>query len=225
MNRMPYSKTNTPIESTDSNLTRVLIEEFTGFRCINCPRGARLAHSLAEHYSGRVTIVSIHAGGFASPDEAPYLYDFRTAVGKELNSYFKVNSYPCGMINRMPYNSNKVMSSDFWSQAVQDLFGTYNLAPVKINIAPQFNASTSTIDVKVELEYFEAAPNTHKISVWITEDNIKYWQKDEKANPPDVEDYIHNGVLRYSFNGTWGDLVSSLEVATKLNTKVFYSLP
>ncbi len=172
-------------------------------------------------------IVSIHAGGFASPDEAPYLYDFRTNIGKELNSYFKVNSYPCGMINRMSFNSNKIISADFWSQAIQELFSTYKSAPVKIELVPQFNANTSEITLKANLEYIQPSSNTQRLSVWITEDNIKYWQKDEKANPPDVKDYIHNGVLRYSFNGTWGDLVSSIEqpIGSKINKEYFYTLP
>ena len=45
--------------NTDRN---VLIEDFTGHKCIYCPAAAELAHQLHEANPNRVFVASIHAG-------------------------------------------------------------------------------------------------------------------------------------------------------------------
>ena len=36
---------------------RVLLEEFTGFRCVNCPSAATIAHELIEMYVDHIVVV------------------------------------------------------------------------------------------------------------------------------------------------------------------------
>ena len=224
----PYEKNSSSEPSIDSssNLTKILLEEYTGFKCNNCPKGARIAHSLMDAYSDRSILVSIHSGYFAKPDKSGnFTYDFRTDVGEELCSINNVSSFPCGTISRTPFNNEKIINGANWASAVQTFFETYKTAPVDIKITP--NLSESQIDVTINLTYSQAASSQNYLSVWITEDGIKYWQIDKEATPPEVEDYIHNCVLRYSFNGTWGDLLSPVDIAmgTKIEKKYSYSLP
>ena len=59
---------------------KVLVEEFTGVRCVNCPAGASELENLKGIYGERLVIVSIHAGDF-SPPFTDSRFDFRTAEG------------------------------------------------------------------------------------------------------------------------------------------------
>ena len=47
---------------------KVLIEDFTGFRCGNCPSAAETADNLYKAYKGKIIVIGIHSGPtFASP--------------------------------------------------------------------------------------------------------------------------------------------------------------
>ena len=67
----------------------VLLEEFTGQMCPNCPEGAREAHRLQENNPGMV-IVSIHAGGFAAG--TPYVTAAGNAYWETADSTISVRS-------------------------------------------------------------------------------------------------------------------------------------
>ena len=46
----------------------VLIEEFTGRKCINCPIGHIEAKAIEEAYPGRVWSINLHGGYYSSLD-------------------------------------------------------------------------------------------------------------------------------------------------------------
>ncbi len=43
----------------------ILVEEFTGIDCVNCPIGAQKLKELSTQNPGKIVIVGIHAGYFA----------------------------------------------------------------------------------------------------------------------------------------------------------------
>ena len=47
----------------------VLLEEFTGQNCSNCPTAHRTIEALQEQYGASLVSVSIHAGSFAYDEE------------------------------------------------------------------------------------------------------------------------------------------------------------
>ncbi len=76
------AKTDTLVSKTPQNRA-VLLEEYTGVKCSNCPDGHRIANNLAEKYPNRFYAVNIHTSSYAepySPDEP----DFRTPYGEDL---------------------------------------------------------------------------------------------------------------------------------------------
>lgn len=223
----PYEK-KTIIKPEDTLSTaKVLLEEFTGHKCVNCPEGAALAHQIEALYPNKFYIVSIHAGDFARPSKTgdKYLYDFRTTVGEELNGSYNVTSYPTGMVNRANYEGNTVLNTSAWSNAVSKIFNDNKKPEVSIKITAQYSAATRKIETQVNLEYLTAQTTTNKLSVWILEDSIVNWQK-SKDTPYDIQNYVHNNVLRYSFNSTWGDVVSETAIPTgfKFDRKYSYNL-
>ena len=63
-----------------------LLEDYTGIHCVNCPDGHVIMASIAAANPGLVSLVGIHAGGFAVPSGTEP--DFRTAEGNALNSFY-----------------------------------------------------------------------------------------------------------------------------------------
>ena len=56
---------------------KVLIEEFTGVRCVNCPAGSAEIQNLLSVYGEQLIAISIHAGFYANPyPENQYPYDY-----------------------------------------------------------------------------------------------------------------------------------------------------
>lgn len=78
----------------------VLIEEFTGVRCVNCPAGSEAIEDLLEIHGENLIVVSIHAGFFSPPyDESKF--DFRTPEGNQLINFIgSPIGYPSAAINR-----------------------------------------------------------------------------------------------------------------------------
>ena len=62
---------------------KVLVEEFTGVRCVNCPAGASELDNLRGIYGDRLVVVSIHTGDFSTP-YSDSKFDFRTPEGTAL---------------------------------------------------------------------------------------------------------------------------------------------
>ena len=108
-NEWPTFTANT---NTDRN---VLIEDFTGHKCIFCPAAADLAHQLQEANPGRVHVASIHAGvdgigDFQSVD-AEYTLDFTNPDGLFIGTWFGTNDggfvgNPRGPISRVSNGGN-----------------------------------------------------------------------------------------------------------------------
>src|ERR1700722_3739363 len=67
---------------TDSTTARtVLVEDYSGHHCGNCPSAAVELDTLISDYGQKIVPVNIQAGGFATYLNAPYTTDFTTSVG------------------------------------------------------------------------------------------------------------------------------------------------
>ena len=201
----PYRE-GTHIDTTDTVSQKILLEDFTGFRCNNCPAAHELAHDLQDIYGNRLVILSVHAGFYAEPN-AQYTYDFRTAAGTEINDYFNVQAYPSGMINRTAYNNKTVLGSAYWGAAINSL--KENTPKAKIELTPSYNGTSHSISVDVKIKYLSQSSANHYLVVQISEDSIVQIQLDKRKTPELIQNYVHNNVLRGSITSTWGDQVSS----------------
>ena len=91
-----------PIDTTNNVYVKnILIEDFTGHTCKNCPDAARELDAIHDVYGSQIIGLAIHAGQtFArpypidpsgNPDEK-FIYDFRTSWGEELDGFFQVSA-------------------------------------------------------------------------------------------------------------------------------------
>ncbi|NSW44837.1 MAG: Omp28 family outer membrane lipoprotein [Bacteroidales bacterium] len=202
----PYKETHNTGTDTTTYVQKVLIEDFTGHRCGNCPRAHEKLHQLIVLYGNKIIGIALHSGFFATPLPPSYPADFRTNEAEELATTFGVTQWPIGMVNRTAYNGSVLLSHDAWSEAVANLI---NQTP-KVHIAIQANYqnASSKVDASISIKLLQNIDVPLKLCVYLTEDSIISAQTDYDVNPNLIPDYVHMHVFRASFNGTWGNELS-----------------
>lgn len=193
---------------TDSTTKVVLLEEYTGFRCGNCPAAGEIAHQIKEKYPNNVILLAIHAGSLAMPTPT-HKYDFRSKVMNELEAYFNIGwglGTPNGLVDRTPYNGNLVLPSASWEAAVIDRMK--QKAPVKVNLEPSYDETSRMISCKTKLTFLDKGYSSYHLALYVVEDSIVQYQTDYRKNPIDVYDYVHNSIIRDALTSTWGEQIS-----------------
>jgi len=184
----------------------VLIEEFTGQRCPNCPEMAESIKDLVSTYKDQVVVVAIHAGFFAMPIGGDFSADYRTPAGNTLNDFFGIADvgYPKALVNRTAYGTPGLRLDP--DEVAGRLAPLIEEDPViGIEITPVYTASNRTATIDVEVNIFDAMQRRLMLSVMITEDSIVSPQQDKTEI---IYDYVHRHMLRTAVNGAWGDELS-----------------
>ena len=170
---------------------KVLIEDFTGHLCPNCPNAARELEAISDIYPGQIIGVAMHVTtSFARPytaDAPNFQYDFRTKWGKEIDESFGISptGLPRGMVNRIGFPENHRLGKDEWASNVAN--------ELKKEIEFKISISSDSTSISVTSEAQKNINGEYSLVVCLTESDIINWQKDGQNN---VEDYIHKHVLR-----------------------------
>lgn len=197
----------------------ILIEDFTGQRCINCPTGTEIINGIVDTYGeDNVIAVGIHSGplGFAGNSKTVGLM---TDTGNEYYTRWdKENKMgqPWVIFNRKTSPDSHYNN---WAAMVGTIISEKANLSVKIDNA--YDAATRTLTTTVGADGVNGTVNG-KLQVWIVEDGVPALQMmpDGSAN----KEYIHNHVFRAAVNGTWGEDVTVKEGET--TTKQYqYKLP
>lgn len=192
---------------------KVLLEEFTGHQCPNCPEGAATAAALREFFGDQLIIISIHAGFFARTTAPDFLTDYRTAAGNELNAYFGISSYPAGMVNRKEISGSPILNPGAWGGVISEILEEDPQADIKISLV--YQASNRRLEVTLETTLLESLLCPLYLSAFLVEDSLISPQKTNDSQYPDgiIRDYVHRHVLRTCINGTWGETLISGQMA------------
>ncbi len=202
-------------EDNSPAVKKVLVEEYTGHNCGNCPEGGIMINdSMRTKYGDKLVVISVHAGDYANicpgmttcPPGAPsgsFASDFKTAVGTEWNNFFGVSFYPAGMVDRMDYAAGEHLKpKSKWDQDTQERM---NLpAKARIRIQNEFTDSSLSLRSCIEVKFMEAMSGDYKLSVVLTEDSVIDWQVWYGHNPELVSDYVHHHMLRTALNTAYG---------------------
>ena len=184
-----------PIDTnSNSYVKKVLIEDFTGQKCPNCPSAANEIEAIQNIYGDQVVAIAIHASAFFarpstdSTDLATnrYQYDFRTSWGDNWHNFYEINGeLPKGMVNRTGYSNNHKLFFEEWANAVT------NELSKEVNFGIIINSNSSTVNITTEI--LNNLSGSYSLVVCLTENGIINWQKYITEN---IEDYEHNHVLR-----------------------------
>jgi thiol-disulfide isomerase/thioredoxin len=200
-------------------IRKILVEDYTGQTCGNCPEAAEILHKIKEDYCEHIIPLAVHVGFFAVPDPAHgFPADYRTEAGNELGEFFENdNALPNGLVNRAEFNEKIVLNRDEWRSAVDVLFSL--LPDLTIEIESSYDENTNEISVKIISEIRTIIPEDVNLAVYLAENNIISPQKDYSADPSYIENYVHNHMLRKAVNGAFGEKIASSLAAGDIITK------
>lgn len=224
----------------------VLIEDYTGQYCGNCPRAAHMADSMRQKYPGRVLVTEVHVTDyFAAPRLPHFPLDFRVPdyaqplpnalVSSAIGQAFDLDNrgLPQGAVNRSPFtaaNNDPVATFSLWPAVVASQLA---LAPtVELRATPLYNRTTRLLRLKTSTKYLTSrAGRNMRLGVIVTEDSLMGAQKDYSlnrvSNPEQItEHYEHHNVMRAALAGTFGTLqVAGPTASQQFSDYLGYKLP
>jgi hypothetical protein len=198
--------------STQAQVTRkVLMEEYTGTWCPNCPDGHDTIKKLLLDHPGRLVVVGMH-------NNDAYTIPYETAM----ETAMQVTGFPRATIDRdsFPTANYFAMSRWFWTDAVADRLNV--TSPVEIKLTPSLNGSTRLLTVKVDYTFKAAVNEETRLTCVLLEDSILAAQSGATGT------YVHKDVSRALLSAdNWGDannptMVSANQSFSKTYT---YTLP
>ena len=192
----------------------VLIEDFTGQKCINCP----LAHKTIENLHGvygsdRVIAVALHGG----PQAVEGKKGLANEESKAYNNRLNIPAWPMGQIDRQ----GGLVDFEKWLAGVA---GRIDL-PAKVDIALQkvaYDADARKISFEAQVKGLETL-ESHIIA-----------PQDMPSGKPELfpdfpnggrdKEYVHNHVFRATVNGMNGEALH-LDKEEAVTKAYVYTLP
>lgn len=205
-----------------THIRRVLIEDYTGHTCGNCPKAAAELKYCDSVYSGQIIPLAIHVGYFAEPcpphalpagaPAGSFSNDYTCLTGNEYDNVFMSSAagLPQGIINRKNFNittgSHLVnYASHGWTNFVGTFISTPPVADLQI--VTDFNFSSNAVCTSVKSTFLSNLTGNYNLVVLLTQDSIISWQVDYRYVPNVIPAYTHKHMLRDAINSTWGDTI------------------
>lgn len=221
-------KTNSAVVNT----RKVMVEDYTGHQCGNCPNAAIALKNIETANPNKVVGIAVHAGFFAKVN-ALYPEDFTTAIGNDWNSSskgFGIISNPCGLVNRIGYpNGTHIKTFATWAGIVSTELAKSQIA--KIDFKTAYFPESRTINTDANVTFLQAYSNPVNITIVLTEDSIIAPQKIYDINgvpyvgpdPNEVDrnpDYEFEHVLRMGVtSSSLGDPLTTAAVSANFSTR------
>lgn len=184
---------------TTKNIRKIVIEDFTGQSCQNCPKATVVAKNIKAANPDKVIVVAIHNSGFFSePDPPKYPADFRTETGKALKELHQPPSFPNGMINRIPVGGSTIIGYLTWENRAQTLLADQSFSNpyFQVKIEQIYNTKNKGLRIRPTIKTLRQATGEIHIGAYILEGKIISPQLDGLNY---VANYKHEQLLRVGF--------------------------
>jgi hypothetical protein len=180
------------VPATDPH--NVLVEEFTGQSCSNCPSAHDLLDAIADSNAGRVNVIGLYITDFGQTTPPPgSTHDFRSdtasVIGK--NIYGGVGSLPSGGVDRTPVTGQLLLDRGVWGGIIHNQLNIADSVNLKMESA--FDDASSTAKIKATVVYTQPVYTKQNLTVMIVEDSMV----DKQERPAAVDDnYTFTNVFR-----------------------------
>lgn len=196
-----------PVFSANTNVNRnILLEDYTGHKCVYCPAAADIAEAIETANPGRVFVASIHTspggtGPFQETD-ASYPYDFTNpqgiAYGVTFQSGYGFDANPKGTIARKVFNGTMFQGANNWQNATQQAL-TENSLKTNLQAVVNYFPSTRGVFLHAEVDTMDVASSDVAIVVYLIEESFVSKQKFPAGEVQN--DYVHHNVHRGNIDG------------------------
>ena len=182
----------------------VLIKDFTGARCVNCPAAAEHAHNLQHQLDeDHIFIMSVHAGFLAQPMGS--FPDFLTDEGTEW--YNNHDSNPLFTVDHVALTEGNTLNETQIDAPVAAAL--LEEQSFEIRLTPLYDEACRQLYVTVNAYALDDLDGQFYITACLVEDHIVGWQ----TTPSGVDkEYDFRNVFRGTLNGAYGDAFEDAQV-------------
>lgn len=193
----------TPIEfpelNPDTVFRKILLEEYTGHRCTNCPNAHDRVAQLLEAYGDTLIPIGIHAGSLAATN-AEYPYDFTNPISIQLYNDFSIPFVPIAIVNRIKFSQNSWGSPlASWQNHINMVDRTKKYAAIQL--INEFNVQQRELTAHAKVTILDQITDRVQLCLVIIENDIV---KPQLRDGIRIPEYNHKHVLRGSLNGNYG---------------------
>ena len=206
----------TPVDTAGADTTggvvpirrAVLVEEFSGQLCVNCPAASEALEAMQEANGGpeRIVVVSIHAGVGnmlainQAMGQALRVEGLATDFGEQLYSHYGLSSEPNAVIDRR----SGVVSQPQWLTTIINSLSRD--VSVGLSLRTDYDSESRQLTVDVLGRTSGQGAYYGNVHVWLTEDSIVTMQRLSGGG----YDYSHvfNSIFRASATPMAGEQVS-----------------
>ena len=180
----------------------VLIKDFTGVRCNNCPEAAETVHEL-QHQLGedRIFIMSVHAGALATPTGK--FPDFTTEEGTIW--YNDHSSNPLFSVDHVSLTDGNTFYVGQVDAPLSDALAEAQLFDITISDA--YDEASRRLNVENTFNALGDCDGKYYATVCLLEDSIVGRQAMQGVGIDTA--YVFRNVFRGTLNGVSGELVSN----------------
>jgi len=187
-----------PVSVDSTERTHVLIE-FTGFRCVNCPKASAAAEALKQTYGERLIVVAMHPASNPFTQGAAQ-YDYTCPQADVYYRYMggsATTPFPTGNINITDSEDRYLSDYPEWATLLAQQM---NL-PTSVHLSLQAQRDSNTITVTTTASADQ--PHDYHLVTWLVEDSVQGAQ----ALPDGSVDrqYYHRHMLRTAAGDAWGE--------------------
>ena len=210
--------------STEVSNRNIIIEEFTGRNCPNCPNGHVVSSGITKDNPNRAWSMAIHSGYF-TPQSYP---NFQTNISATfMDPYDDVAgglALPAALINRM---TTEAMPRSQWAAAADEVLN--QVAECNVDGHVVINPLTRTATITAEVYYTANSANTSNyLTIVMLQDSIIGQQAYAETNPAQYmggDQYCHMHVLRDVVTADWGDEIAPTVQGTLITKTYEYKIP
>lgn len=202
----------------------ILIEEFTGASCTNCPAGHDVVNSIISGNPGRIVALAYHtynAGNIFKPvnktNGEKSAFDFRDSAATLISSsiFGGLTSIPTAGIDRIPVGSTLQIGRNQWSSTVSSRLSV--TAPANMYIKSTYNSSSNVVNLNVKVAYTSTVSKKNALTIGVIENNIVDAQ--EFADHVDMN-YVHKHIFRKCLTQYYGKAILD-SLSTKQPGRVY----
>jgi hypothetical protein len=230
-----------------NTLRNVLIEDFTGHQCVNCPAQTAFMESLISTNPTRIFGVAIHAGptglGGYQQTSTAFPTVFYNDQGLEIGDFFgsmpgtTFYGNPGFAVNRTINNSQYISTAGGITQPTNNVLAS----SLKVNLqaATNYYPSTRGLFLHVEVDKIDQSLTSDLgLVVYVIEDSLVARQIVQTADDPDGtpgdpnlnnkdgihETYVHHDIMRGCIDGmAFGKTLTSAYLGSNNKYYVNYS--
>lgn len=182
----------------------ILIEEYTGQKCVNCIAGHSMMERIRNDFHKNASFVSIHAGSMAVAEAVGGLM---TPDGDVYASKYDMPGYPSVVINResTPYSDISI-----WYGKVDDAISKAGKSTLALALSASMRATPEGMSIDIDSDiYSKKEQSGISYQLILTEDSVNSFQIQPDGKY--ILEYYHNQVYRKAVNGTDGESIGLKE--------------